>query len=248
MYKYLVVFAIVAACIFACDPSGDCTLVDGFARCFPGDDPLPDPNDGTCGGLSGLGCENGFYCQYEAYSLCGADDGLGECLLIPDICTEVYDPVCGCDDVTYDNACNAAIESISVAYTGECTDAPPPPDGAPCGGNGGISCGGGYYCHYEPEARCGAADEQGECRRVDKACGGAERSICGCDDTTYPSACEAASAGVSVAYDRACECTSDDCEAPREGYCPPVCTNVATNGPRQCELVPRPCPPPPKKW
>jgi len=40
---------------------------------------------------------------------------------IPEIaCVNLYDPVCGSDDKTYSNECQAQIAGISIASTGEC--------------------------------------------------------------------------------------------------------------------------------
>lgn len=36
------------------------------------------------------------------------------------ICITLYDPVCGCDDVTYGNSCEAACNSVEVAHQGPC--------------------------------------------------------------------------------------------------------------------------------
>lgn len=58
-------------------------------------------------------------------SSCGRiDDGIAECYH-PDwkcncACIEIYQPVCGCNDVTYSNDCFARIDGYEVAYQGKC--------------------------------------------------------------------------------------------------------------------------------
>ncbi|WP_457941208.1 Kazal-type serine protease inhibitor family protein [Mesorhizobium sp. 10J20-29] len=79
-----------------------------------------------CGGLQGLQCPSSAYCKYEPDAQCGAADQTGVCQPRPEVCTDQYDPVCGCDGQTYSNACYAAREGVSVASTGECAPAQPP--------------------------------------------------------------------------------------------------------------------------
>lgn len=35
-------------------------------------------------------------------------------------CIEIYEPVCGCDDVTYSNSCHAECAGIKTYTEGEC--------------------------------------------------------------------------------------------------------------------------------
>ena len=39
-----------------------------------------------------------------------------------DECIEIYDPVCGCDGITYDNFCVADSSGITSYISGECCD------------------------------------------------------------------------------------------------------------------------------
>ena len=75
----------------------------------------------ACGGMAGVTCGNpGTYCRLEPAAQCGAADRMGVCAPLPEFCTKEYQPVCGCDDQTYGNACEAAAEGVSVAREGAC--------------------------------------------------------------------------------------------------------------------------------
>jgi hypothetical protein len=64
-------------------------------------------------------CPDGQYCSFEE-GTCDDPDRRGVCEAIPDVCAEIFDPVCGCDGVTYANECEAARAGESVDFEGEC--------------------------------------------------------------------------------------------------------------------------------
>lgn len=71
------------------------------------------------------------FCQLLE-GVCNNKSGVntGVCKSVPDNCIEIYTPVCGCDGVTYSNACKAHGSSQSVSRGGECeTPKPTATDG-----------------------------------------------------------------------------------------------------------------------
>lgn len=176
----------------------------------PGDpDPVPEPDPGeTCGGIVGAACDEGEFCNYAPDARCGEADTTGTCETMPEVCTRQYDPVCGCDDKTYGNACEAHAAGVSIASPGACEAEEPPEDA--CGGLTGLKCDEGEFCNYAPDAICGAADATGTCETLPEACDAIYEPVCGCDDNTYGNACEANLVGVSVASLGECASTSPD--------------------------------------
>ena len=128
-------------------------------------------------------CPSSRYCDKPT----GACDGPGACIHYPDLCQNIWTPVCGCDGMTYSNICYAHREGVNVAHHGECPGA--------CFDN--ADCAPDEYC-LTPPAAC---DGPGEC--VDRLgddvqCLAVWDPVCGCDGQTYSNACYAAKAGVSI--------------------------------------------------
>jgi len=159
----------------------------------------------ACGGMVAAqnACPANEFCDYPVEAMCGAADGMGVCHARPEVCTEQHAPVCGCDEHTYPNACAAATQGVSVAARGECPQRLGAVDET-CGTRGVPPCGEGLFCDFPATANCGRADAPGVCKPKPVDCDARMRRVCGCDATTYPNACSANLAGVSVERQGAC--------------------------------------------
>ena len=157
-----------------------------------------------CGGLAGFGCAAGLYCAFAVEAHCGAADMAGVCRTLPEVCTEEFAPVCGCDDKTYPNTCHAARAGVSVGKAGACAAPPTIAEGQLCGTRGVPGeCAAGLYCAFK--ANCGSTDEGGVCTKKPQMCTKIYAPVCGCDGKTHGNACTAASAGVSIAAKGECK-------------------------------------------
>jgi hypothetical protein len=72
------------------------------------------PGGMTC--MDNLPCGENEFCLFPE----GQCSGAGSCTKKPDVCIEIYSPVCGCDMKTYGNQCEAYANGVSILSRGEC--------------------------------------------------------------------------------------------------------------------------------
>ena len=78
--------------------------------------------EGTAGntGIGGFMCRSpGDYCRMPT-GQCRVPDASGVCTPRPQVCTRIYQPVCGCDGRTYGNSCEAESAGTNPLHAGAC--------------------------------------------------------------------------------------------------------------------------------
>lgn len=173
------------------EPCGAVTCDDGLVCCNASCGICTEPG-ATC---TTVACEPPPTCEaMDATGVGGCEMMLGW-LFDGEACL----PLSGCSCEGAD--CDALFETAGDCEL-ECVARE---DGASCGGFTGAECDPGSYCDYEDGSGCMGA---GFCKSFSpESCVGVPAEVCGCDGTTYPSACAAYGAGTDVA-------SSGPCDAP----------------------------------
>ena len=87
-------------------------------------DSVPDEEDDTAIDTDAVwdNCSENHECESDEMCVKNIGDcnGWGHCEIIPESCDDVNEPVCGCDDVTYSNICEAQKLLRNIKHSGEC--------------------------------------------------------------------------------------------------------------------------------
>jgi hypothetical protein len=88
----------------------------------PGDVAKGGAEGEVCGGIRGLACAEGLWCDPDP-GFCDGADIQGICVSTPEMCTRDYRPVCGCDGRTHGNECTRRAARVAKDRDGECAPA-----------------------------------------------------------------------------------------------------------------------------
>jgi len=114
-----------------------------------------------CGTRGGQECGAGQYCKFSESAMCGRADAGGKCTALPQVCPDIVIPVCGCDNKTYNNECQAArAAGVGVLHSGACEPQPCDSCAGPMPGAPNKQCPDGIHfsgpaCVTGDDGKCG---------------------------------------------------------------------------------------------
>lgn len=72
-----------------------------------------------CGGGAQTRCDGALWCDPRP-GRCASPHPRGRCVVVPQVCTMIYQPVCGCDGNTYANDCIRRSNRVGRKHNGAC--------------------------------------------------------------------------------------------------------------------------------
>lgn len=153
-------------------------------------DSTPDGNPAYPFCIHDSHCFEDEFCEFPE-SLCYAPGSCAKWLGVA--CSGIHDPVCGCDNQSYDEDCMRAQAGVSFMNRGGCTSIvcyPGDPSGV---------CAEDEFCNG-PEGMCDIMGTAGWCERIPANCPSIDDQTCGCDHGIYSNDCERKKQGVWRAH------------------------------------------------